>query len=238
MHGLLLDPTPTTLSRYVAYTSKFIASGPKYLSGAQHFLQSLYPDFDKNWADSQVQATIAGSRKLRADPIRRKLPLRTSHLEAFALAASLSGFYDDLLFATILSCAFYACHRIGELVWPNKTNLRDWLKVIKRGSLFFDGARASYHLPYHKTDRFYKGTEILFIKQEVADPIALLRLYVSRQDHQAHTFHQTGWRGPHPLLVGCQNSFPSWTALSEDILPEQEGPPSMLASDSLKILSR
>jgi hypothetical protein len=45
-HNLALDPTPQTLARYIAYTSKFIASGPKYLMGIRHFLKDLYPDFD------------------------------------------------------------------------------------------------------------------------------------------------------------------------------------------------
>ena len=30
-HALPLDPTPSTLARYVAYTSQYIASAPKYL---------------------------------------------------------------------------------------------------------------------------------------------------------------------------------------------------------------
>ena len=37
LHSLPLDPTPTPLSRYIAYSSQFIASGPKYLTGVRHF---------------------------------------------------------------------------------------------------------------------------------------------------------------------------------------------------------
>jgi hypothetical protein len=113
-HGLPLDPTPSTLARYIAYMSQFISSGPKYLTGARHFLHDLYPDFDQNRSHPLVQATISGSRKLRADPVRRKQPLRTMHLEAFLLIAQETHSYDDMLFATILSCAFYACHRSGD----------------------------------------------------------------------------------------------------------------------------
>ena len=47
-HSLPLDPTPQTLLRYIAYTSQFISSGSKYLSGAQHFLSDCYPSFDTN----------------------------------------------------------------------------------------------------------------------------------------------------------------------------------------------
>src|ERR1700733_12967096 len=39
LHSLPLDPTPTTLSRYIAYSSQFIASRPKYLTGMRHFLK-------------------------------------------------------------------------------------------------------------------------------------------------------------------------------------------------------
>lgn len=38
MHHLPLNPTPQTLSRYITYSSQFIASAPKYLTGVQHFL--------------------------------------------------------------------------------------------------------------------------------------------------------------------------------------------------------
>ena len=47
-HTLSLDPTPQTLSCYIAYTSQFISSGPKYLTGVYHFLTNLYPDFEQN----------------------------------------------------------------------------------------------------------------------------------------------------------------------------------------------
>jgi hypothetical protein len=182
LHGLSLEPTPSTLARYIAYSSLFISSGPKYLSGARHFLARAYPDFEKNRSSPQVQAAIAGMRKIRADPIRRKLPLRTCHLHLFEQLARATFAYDDLLFATLISCAFYGCHRMGELVTSNDRTLLDWRKVIKRGSLQFEGGRVSYTLPYHKTDRFYSGTLILFVEQEVANPIALMGEYLQRRD--------------------------------------------------------
>jgi hypothetical protein len=187
-HHLPLTPTPQTLSRYIAYTSQFISSAPKYLTGARHFLVDLYPEFDSSRAHPLVQATIAGSKKIRADPIRRKLPLRTSHLLAFLQIARTSGLYDDFLFAVILSCCMYGCHRSGELVVKSDKSLFDWRKIIKRGSLTFDNGRAGYRLPYHKADRFYHGTDILFTQQAVADPVALLLEYVAKRDaiHGAH----------------------------------------------------
>ena len=81
-----LTPTPQILARYFAYTSKYIASAPKYLTGAQHFLKDIYPEFDTNRAHPLVQSTICGSKKIRANPIHRKQPLCLSHLEAFGIS--------------------------------------------------------------------------------------------------------------------------------------------------------
>ncbi|KAF9003754.1 hypothetical protein BDZ89DRAFT_882483, partial [Hymenopellis radicata] len=191
-HNLSLDPTPETLSRYIAYTSQFIASAPKYLSGAKHFLKEFYPHFADARASALVQATIRGAKKVRADPIHRKPPLRIHHLQLFVNIANQTQKYDDLLFATIMgaittgltimSCAFYAVHRMGELVQPNQKKLRDWKKIIKRSSLKFEPGYAGYRLPYHKSDPFYQGTDILFTTQKEADPIALLKRYVLRRD--------------------------------------------------------
>ena len=181
LHHLPLDPTPLTLSRYIAYTSLSIASGPKYLTGARHFLHDLYPNFDDSRASPLVQATIRGSKKVRADPVRRKLPLRIEHLSAFVNSARRTGAYDDLLFATIMSCCFYGCHRSGELVLKSKKTI-DWRKIIKRSSLHFSTGYAGYRLPYHKSDPFYVGTDILFSTQESADPVSLLSEFVRARD--------------------------------------------------------
>ncbi|KAH9919586.1 uncharacterized protein B0H18DRAFT_1195171, partial [Fomitopsis serialis] len=153
-HSLPLNPTPETLARYIAYTSQFIASGPKYLSGARHFLRDIFPDFDTHRSHPSVQATIAGARKLRGEAVRRKLPLRTSHLATFVHIAVLSKCYDDLLFATMLSCMFYACHRSGELLVKATGSTLDWRKIIKRSSLEFSGSRASYTYPTTKATVF------------------------------------------------------------------------------------
>ncbi|TEB19507.1 hypothetical protein FA13DRAFT_1605786, partial [Coprinellus micaceus] len=117
---------------FIAYKSLSISSGPKYLPGVRHFLCLLYPIFDAIRPNPTVQSTIRGARKTRADSVKRKFPLTTSHLQTIATA---SHTYDDLLFATILSYCFYGCHRIGELTQKNEHHLFDWRKVIKRSSL-------------------------------------------------------------------------------------------------------
>ena len=180
-HHLPLDPTPQTLSRYIAYTSLSIASGPKYLTGARHFLHDFFPTFDENRASPLVKATIRGSKKVRADPVHRKQPLRVEHLSSFVAFARKSRKYDDLLFATLMSCCFYACHRSGELILKTKKAV-DWRKIVQRSSLRFSPGYAGYRLPYHKTDPFFRGTDILFSAQQIADPISSLREYVQARD--------------------------------------------------------
>ena len=194
-HSLPLDPTPETLSHYIAYTfifiaytSIFIASAPKYLSGAHHFLCQIYPNFDTNRAHPFVQATIVGSKKIQADPIRQKLPVRLAHLTSFQQVALISQKYNDLLFITLLSCCFYGCHRSGELILKNLKDKFNWHKIIKRHSLVFNSNRLSYRLPYHKTNCFYHVTDILFSSQRIADPVELLKTFVACRDrlHGAH----------------------------------------------------
>ena len=40
-------------------------------------------------------------------------------------------------------------------------------------------------LPYHKTDPFYHGTDVLFNRHDIADPVSLLHDYVTLRD-QVH----------------------------------------------------
>ncbi|KAF8801343.1 hypothetical protein BYT27DRAFT_7310534 [Phlegmacium glaucopus] len=122
-HHLPLDPTPLTLSRYITYSSQYIASAPKYLT-------DFYPNFDHNRNHPLVQSTIRGSEKIRGDPIKHKLPLRLSHLEIFLQFATYTKLYDNLLFATILSCAFYACHHMGELIIKSDRSQFDCTNIL------------------------------------------------------------------------------------------------------------
>lgn len=195
-HSLPIDPTPSTLALFIAYTSTQHGSGAKYLTGVRHFLRHYFPDFDTNRQHPVVQAAIRGSKKVRADPVRRKQPLRIHHLASFLKTARDSKAYDDLLFITIVACGFYGCHRSGELVASNDKRLRDPRKTIKRASLTFRNARAQYHLPYHKADPFFKGSDVIFIKQDIANPVELLKEYVARRD---------GTHGSHPDLFICED---------------------------------
>ncbi|KAF8218767.1 hypothetical protein L208DRAFT_1469637 [Tricholoma matsutake] len=209
LHSLPLDPTPTTLSRYIAYSSLFIASGPKYLTGVRHFLRDIYPEFDANRAHALVKTTIRGARKVRADPVQRKLPLRLAHLQSFVDVAHCTSTYDDFLFAILLSCAFYGCHRMGELVQKNDQSLFDWRKIIKRSSVIFGSGRVQYCLPYHKGDPFFHGMDVLFTAQDVADPVFLLQEYLCWRDrvHGAKASLFLRENGSHPSRSWFNSKF-------------------------------
>src|ERR1700678_3857685 len=47
---------------------------------------------------------------------------------------------------------------------------------------YFSLCYAGYRLPYHKTDPFYRGTDILFFSQSSADPVSLLQVFVTARD--------------------------------------------------------
>ncbi|KAJ7933645.1 hypothetical protein B0H13DRAFT_1592198, partial [Mycena leptocephala] len=167
-----------TLSRYIVYTSKYIASGPKYLTGARHFLQDLYPDFDANRAHPLVQATIRGSKKIRADPVPSAHHTWRPSLKFPSAPAN-----------TMIFCSSSFLHAASmHVILPensyrkNQKALMDWRKIIKRGSLHFRDGCAGYHLPYHQGDPFYRGNDILFTEQDIAKPICLLRDYAIRRD--------------------------------------------------------
>ena len=64
----------------------------------------------------------------------------------------------------------------------NSKDKFDWHKIIKRHSLVFNSNHVSYRLPYHKTDHFYHGMDILFSSQRIADPVKLLKTFVAHQD--------------------------------------------------------
>jgi len=142
---------------------------------------STWQVFVTSWRTSTQILTLIvptlWSWQQSAVPVKWKSPLRLCHLETFLKVAQNSRSYNDLLFITILSCCFYACHWSGELIQKNSAKLPDWHKIIKWGSLTFEQGQAQYYLPYHKVDPFYCGTDILFTSQEITDPVSLLCEY-------------------------------------------------------------
>jgi hypothetical protein len=98
---------------------------------------------------------------------------------------------------------------MGELVQKNDRSLFDWRKIIKRESLIFENGRAQYHLPYHKGDPFYRGTDVIFTSQDIANPVLLLQDYMVLRDriHGAKTALFLRENGSHPARSWFELKF-------------------------------
>lgn len=73
--------------------------------------------------------------------------------------------------------------RLGELVWPDRRELRDYRKVTMRHSVKLFPTGFGFTLPGHKADRFFEGNEVLV--NRVAgddDPDAAFRAYLASRD--------------------------------------------------------
>jgi len=117
----------------------------------------------------------------------------------------------------------------------NSKDLFDWQKIIKCSSLTFPPGQAQYHLPYHKGDPFYHGTDILFSHQEVADPVTLLHEYVKQCDsvHGAHLALFLREDSSHPTRSWFDAQFLQCSAMNlVDTLPTQVVPHFMPVLDS------
>ncbi|KZV88684.1 hypothetical protein EXIGLDRAFT_562492, partial [Exidia glandulosa HHB12029] len=128
-HGLSYEPTPDTLSLYIAYESHFIdaRSVKSYLSGVCHALEPIFPDVRTARASSLVKNTIAGRLKMSQSAVTRKSPLAASDIDRIITKYN-GGSYDDILFACLLAVGFNGLHRLGELAWPDSKSLQSTRK--------------------------------------------------------------------------------------------------------------
>ncbi|SRR5258708_6206861 len=89
--------------------------------------------------------------------------------------------HDDLLFLAIVLVGWHCLLRLGELVDPNATRLRDYIGhlLVK----FHDHPHVSLFLPMHKADRFFEGSNVIFEKRaSCIDPMHFFKIYLSSRD--------------------------------------------------------
>ena len=160
----------------------------------------------------------------QANPIHRKLvPLRTSHLQTFLDLSINSKTFNDLLFITIVSCAFYGCHRIGELV--QRMINPNCLTGIKSSNTLLSHFQTTIMCNInHKSDPFYHGTDVHFVLQGITNPVTLLKQHC----HQSDSIH-----GLHaPLFLHENGSHPTHSWFEHrlhNLLPSSYGAHSMRA---------
>jgi len=147
-HNLPFEPTPDTLSLYVAYTCHYISprSVRSYLSGICNKLEPFYPDIRSVRQHPLVRKTLKGAFKRKASSINRKQPLNRENLTTVYTSLSPSNDHDTLLFLAILFTAFFALMRLGELVWPDKISHREVRKVTMRSTVKYDERPFSFSL--------------------------------------------------------------------------------------------
>ena len=185
LHHLPVDPTPDTLSFYVVFLSSHIKpdSVNSYLSGICRQLEPFYPEVRQNRKTMLVSRTMAGCMRRFGTPTKRKAPLSHANL-LFVLDSMVSEpSHDELLFAALILTGFHALMRLGELVFPDKKNLRNYRKIALRHSVRLHQENYSFFLPSHKGDRFFEGNTILVQKLNTpTDPYNPFIAYLRSRD--------------------------------------------------------
>ena len=199
LHNLPVDPTQDTLSFYVVFLSSHIKpdSVNSYLSGICRQLEPFFPDIRRNRNSMLVSRTLAGCMRRFGTPIKRKTPLSHANL-LFVLDSMVSSpSHDDLLFAAIMLTGFHTLMRLGELVFPDKTVLRNYRKVSLRHSVSLLPHQYSFFLPSHKADRFFEGNIIVVQKTDrPTDPYQPFLAYILSRDSK-FPLHPELWLTSH-----------------------------------------
>ncbi|KAL7278881.1 hypothetical protein ACG7TL_006712 [Trametes sanguinea] len=168
IHCFPIDPTIDTLSFFVVFMCHHIKpdSVDSYLSGICNQLESLYP------------------RRLFNSPPNRKLPLTVEHI-LLLLDAFPNTSFDNMLFRAILLCGFFGLHRLGKLVHPDRNDLRDWRKTIKRSSVSLFPDNFSYSLPTHKSNPNHHGHQVVISADHPdVNPVQIFAHYLRERDRR------------------------------------------------------
>ena len=155
-----------------------------YLSGIIHFLRPYFPDVDLVRRDPLVCQTLKGTLRLYGTPVRRKEPLEIDHLELCFSRLSTSIAHDDRLFLALLLVGFHSLLRLGDLVQPDRPELRTLRKVSRRTSVTLHQDYARFVLQSHKSDRFFEGADVV-VKNSVGrgpDPFSAFSKYLTSRD--------------------------------------------------------
>lgn len=180
-----IEPTAETLSLYATYMCHHIEprSVDSYLSGICSELEAFYPAVRAARSSPIVSRTMKGFKRLRSKPIVRKRALSKDELARAVASFSASPSHDDLLFISILLTGFHALLRLGELVWPDQSDLQTYRKLTMRTSVKVDANAFEYLLPAHKADAFFEGNRVLVQRSAGApDPHAAFCAFLKVRD--------------------------------------------------------
>ena len=185
LHNLPVDPTQDTLSFYIVFLSSHIkpSSVNSYMSGVCRQLEPFFPEVRRNRNSMLVSRTMTGCMRRFGTPVKRKAPLSRANL-LFVLDSLVSSpSHDDLLFLALMFTGFHALMRLGELVFPDKKELRNYRKISLRHSVSILPQQYSFFLPSHKADRFFEGNTIIVQKLDMpTDPFKPFLSYLTSRD--------------------------------------------------------
>ena len=170
-HSLPVEPTPDTLSFFAVYMAHHIKpkSVSSYLSGICNQLEPFFPDVRSHRRHWLVTKTLIGCRKMLPSSTTQKRPISRTELTDVAQRYAASTSFDNTLFLAILLTRFHGLLRLGELTWPDNSNLRDYRKVIMRSTVQVYPKSFQFTLRGHKADRLFEGSHILIQSTELGD---------------------------------------------------------------------
>ena len=184
-HNLPVDPSPDTLSFFAVYMCHHInpRSVNTYLSGIVQQLEPYFPNVRTARNSNIVRRTLQGCMRMRGVATSRKRALTIQDLKMVAGHFSSSSCHDDLLFVAMLFTGFFGLLRLGEMTFPDDRRLRNWKKVVLRKSVDFSVDCYEFHLPGHKADRFFAGSQLILggVVHPLA-PLPYFRHYLERRD--------------------------------------------------------
>jgi hypothetical protein len=184
-HSFSIEPTPDTLSFFAVYMAHHIKpkSVLSYLSGVCNQLEPFFPDIRSHRRHWLVTKTLTGCRKMLPSTTSRKRAITRSELASVVQLYSTATSFDDALFLTLLLTGFHGLLRLGELTWPDNSNLCDYRKVIMRISVHVQPSSYQFTLPGHKADRLFEGSRVLIQSTTLNDdPLTPFTKYLARRD--------------------------------------------------------
>ena len=98
--------------------------------------------------------------------------------------------YDDCLFVAIILSGFHTLLHVGELMQPDSVAECSFVKLSLCNTLKLSHNHYSYHLPYHKGDRFFDGNTVMIDSLTVASccPVCCMTKYIALRNAHFPTF--------------------------------------------------
>lgn len=184
-HKFPLEPTPDTLSFYIAYLSVFLKPNTiaSYLSGICNKLEPFFPSVRTVRQARLVSQTLKGARRMCGTPDKRKRPLTADDIKLLTDKFGNAKAHDDKLLLAAIMVGFHGLLRVSELTQPSVKAHRDPRKLMLRHTVEETASHITLVLPGHKADQFLAGHNIILQRlDDFMDPSAPFLNYLSSRD--------------------------------------------------------